>query len=492
MGLGRFGGGEGVARWLIEHAAAPGAEIIVTDLKAPAADPALAEAAQRLERLAAARAGAAGPGRDGVRLTLRLGEHLEPDFTQVDLVIANPAVPRPWQNRYLLAAEAAAVPVTTEIRLLVECLQSGPDASAESPRRPRVIGVTGTAGKSTTVSMIHHILQRLEAGGVIDRRSHLGGNIGGSLLGTTIKDQDLVVLELSSGMLHWLAPGVGDRAWAGWAPDVAVITSFADNHVDWHGTLDHYRACKQRIVGAATRAVVLGPGLDCREWVGGIEGKVPAVLEVSAMPAEDLARLGGRLQVSGSHNAMNAAAAALACRSVLGAGVSIDAIADTLADFTGLPHRLELVASTADGRRFINDSKATTPEATLLALHAMGAPPSWRRVHLIVGGYDKEIDLAALAGLAPALAGMYTIGAVGPAIARQAAQACGGRAEAGLPPVHACGDLERAVAEALRRMRAGETLLLSPGCASWDQFPNFEVRGQRFAALVRAAIAREA
>src|SRR5690606_16530524 len=179
MGLGQFGGGTGVTRWL----AAQGADVLVTDLQN--ADT-LQASIKELQPLI-----------DSGAVTLRLGEHNVSDFTTCDLVIANPAVPRPWENRFLRSASAAGTPITTEIRLLIERLN-----------RQRVIGVTGSAGKSATTAMVHHLLRKA---GI---RSHLGGNIGGSLLLQLdqIAPDDWIALELSSAMLYWLGNGVGNPA----------------------------------------------------------------------------------------------------------------------------------------------------------------------------------------------------------------------------------------------------------------------------------------
>jgi UDP-N-acetylmuramoylalanine--D-glutamate ligase len=148
-------------------------------------------------------------------------------------------------------------------------------------------------------------------------------------------------------------------------------------------------------------------------------------------------------------------------------------IASALATFPGLPHRLQLVCEHAD-RRFYNDSKSTTPESAILAVQAF--PP--QRAHIILGGYDKHADLSVMATeAARRCAAIYTIGATGPAIA-QAARAAGGC------PVHECGDLEAAVKQAVGQARSGECVVLSPGCASYDQFDNFEARGRMFAEFV--------
>jgi UDP-N-acetylmuramoylalanine--D-glutamate ligase len=404
MGLGRFGGGLGVTRWL----AAQGAIVCVTDRAAAAS-------------LSAACAGLDDLVRAG-RVRLRLGGHDEADFTDSALVIANPAVPKPWADPYLEAARRAGVPVTTEIRLLTERVDRG-----------RTIGVTGSAGKSTTAAMIRHALDRAGHG------VRLGGNIGGSLLTEldAIDPDDWIVLELSSAMLHWL----GDPPWS---PHVAVLTNLEPNHLDWHGTFEHYRAAKLRIFAA--------------------QGDDDHAVRGDDVPEPDPPL---PLAIPGAHNRRNAAVAAEAVARATGMEPR-DALR-RLADFPGLSHRLELVAETG-GRRFFNDSKATTPGATERAVESFPEPA---RVHLIAGGYDKEIDLAPITTLADALAGFYTIGATGPALARAT------------PRAASCGTLEVAVRRAVARMSAGDVLLLSPGCASWDQFDNFEQRGDAFRALVR-------
>ncbi len=177
MGLGSFGGGAAVTRWLCDQ----GASVLLTDLAV----------AQTLQESLESIADLLSSG----RVELALGEHQERHFAGVDLVVANPAVPKPWANRFLAAASAAGVPVTTEIRLTVERL----------PDRGRVIGITGSAGKSTTSAMIAHALRTLLG----DEQVHFGGNIGGSLLCelSSMRPGHRTVLELSSAMLLWLEPG---------------------------------------------------------------------------------------------------------------------------------------------------------------------------------------------------------------------------------------------------------------------------------------------
>ncbi len=450
MGLGRFGGGIGVVRWL----AGQGAEVLVTDL----------EPADRL-------AGSLEQIRDLVdrgAVDLRLGGHEKRDFAACDLVVANPGVLRPWENEHLRAAAAAGVSITTEIRLLVERLD-----------RACTIGVTGTAGKSTTAAMIHHILREL------GRPAHLGGNIGGSLLNDLerIDPGHPVVLELSSFMLYWLGQGAGDPGAAGWSPSLAVMTNLTDNHLDWHGTFERYAEAKRTICryqeAAHDHLVWAADGDHARLAGWAADGPAEACSIAPRDPGADPWPIDGHLKlaVPGDHNRLNARLAVTAATIALGAehdpgGAIARRCAEALGSFRGLPHRLQLVGE-RDGLRFIDDSKSTTPRATCLAVGAFDDPS---KVHLIAGGYDKGLDLSPIVELAPRLAGLYTIGATG----RDLAAAVAGRAPATL-----CHTLEAAVEHATARGRRGEVLLLSPGCASWDQYDNYEQRGEAFCECVK-------
>lgn len=417
MGVGRFGGGLGVARWLLGQ----GAPVLLTDL---ASEDSLGEGVARL------RAEASGT------LETRFGRHEEPDFTSCDILVVNPAVPRPWENRFVRAAIDAGVRVTTEIGLLVERL----------PSRERVIGVTGSAGKSTTSAIVDHVLREC---GV---PSWLGGNIGGSLLGRLgeIGREDTVVLELSSAMLHWLD---------GWSPGIAVVTNLEPNHLDWHGDLAHYTSSKRRIVDhqRSGDALILGP--EAPAWTGAAR-----VVRVSKRDAV------GGMAIPGGHNAINAAVAlAAACEAR--PGLDRRRLERAARSFPGLPHRLRFIGERG-GVRYYDDSKSTTPNATLLALRAFAERDELSRVHLIAGGYDKGLDLGPIAEAAAPLAGIYTVGATGGPLARS----CGEGA-------FECGTLDAAIDRIAQRLREGDIVLLSPGCASWDQFENFEARGRAFARL---------
>lgn len=418
-GLGRFGGQIAAARWLVEQ----GARVCVTDQQ-PAER--LAESIRQL---------------DGVAVEFRLGGHVESDFTGCDLVVASPAIPpgSPW----LSMAARAGVPVTTEICLVVERLPCP------------VVGVTGTKGKSTTTALLGRMLERR-------RRVHVGGNIGRSLLSDlpAIGRDDLAVLELSSFMLHYLGA-------LRFAPRVALVTMVTADHLEWHGGLDAYVEAKRQIVRwqSGDDVAVLNDADPTSRRLAESAGGQVRWFGSAARPALPL-------RIAGAHNQLNAQGALEAARVF---GATFDDACAAVADFAGLPHRLQIVHE-AGGVLWVNDSIATIPEAAAAACAAY--PPG--RVLQIVGGYDKKLDMAALpAALAPRCRAVLTIGELGPSLAARVSAAGGVAVE--------CGTLERAVAQARALATPGDVVLLSPGCASYDQFANFEQRGAEFARLAATA-----
>ena len=420
-GLGRFGGTLAAARWLLEQ----GARVLVTD-QSPAEK--LTEQLAHLE---------------GLPVTYRLGEHVEADFTDADLVVASPAIPP--NNRYLAAAKMAGVPVTTEIRLFVE-------------RCPAtILGVTGTKGKSTTSAMLAAILHPRFT-------NWLGGNIGGSLLrdlGRISKD-DVVVLELSSFMLHYLRE-------IKWSPHVAVVTMLAADHLEWHGGRDAYLEAKRAIVEFQTAEDFAVLGED-----GGDSGRFAEQTAARVLPFGLNGREPFALKVPGQHNQFNAQAAFTAA-SVL--GISREESQAALSEFRGLKHRLELVHE-ADGVSYYDDSIATIPDAAVAALDSF--PP--KKVIQIVGGHDKHLPLTAMCNaLVERAKAVLCIGATGEQIAELMAQST---YQAGAA-VYRCGDLSTAMKEAKLIARPGDIVLLSTGTSSYDQFVNFELRGEAFANLAR-------
>lgn len=442
MGLGLFGGGLGVAKWL--HA--QGANVRITDRRDATV---LADALAQLE-----------PLRAGGRLEVECGQHTPEWFTGTDLLVANAAVSTPWSHPLLLAARDAGVPVTTEIRLSIEALADR-----------RTIGITGSAGKSTTSAMT---FEALRASG---RRAMIGGNYGGSLLGSSdAASADWLVLELSSAQLWWLSDEAAD--WSGqprlgWRPTIGALTNLAPNHVDWHGSVEHYLMAKEGIVPDSGRLVTwfVTDDPDAERAAAAAVGAERVWWRVNP-PA--VAMGGLELSVPGTHMVQNARTAlALLDHACAIDGLPSDRTAaiHAINAFPGLPHRMQRVGAW-NGITCFNDSKSTTPAATLRALEAFD---DLSRVHLIAGGYDKHIDLSAIAGLAPRLAGLYAIGQV----QDQLATSGGTR----------CGTLDAAVRSAEARARPGDSILLSPACASLDQYPNFEHRGDHFVALVRTAMA---
>ncbi len=290
------------------------------------------------------------------------------------------------------------------------------------------VGVTGTNGKTTTTELLGAIFR------AAGRDVAVAGNVGTPL--TSIRKADWVVCELSSFQLedvHELAC------------DVAVLLNLEPDHLDRHGSFNAYRDAKLRVFERA-RVKVVPRGL-------GLEG-----IEFAAddpLPAEPLIR--------GAHNRENAAAATAAARA---AGIADEHIAGALRTFPGVPHRLELVGE-RDGIRYVNDSKATNVAAALRALAAYADEP----VHLILGGSPKGEDFAPLAAaIGPNVRSVHLIGAEAE---RLAAVIAGDRDET----------LAAAVAHASELAQPGDVVLLSPACASYDQFANFEERGDAFRKL---------
>lgn len=421
-GLGRFGGGIAVARWLV----AQGAKVVVTD-QAPAEK--LAESIAKL---------------DGLPIEFRLGEQREEDFSRADLVVASPAVAP--SSPYLRAASEAGVTVTTEMKLFVE-------------RCPAtIVGVTGTKGKSTTTAMLGEILKR-------QFTTHIGGNIGKSLLPDLgqIDKTHLVVLELSSFMLHYLGA-------MKWSPHLAVVTYISEDHIEWHGSVEAYLEAKRNLVRFQRPddfLVVCGENPAAMAFASCSKAK--------AIPYGVAGRKPFELLVPGRHNQLNAQGA---CAAAALLGVDWDTAQSALLEFRGLPHRLQLVHESDAGVRYYNDSIATIPESAVLALESF--PP--RRVIQIVGGYDKGLALTPLANaLVERAKAALCIGATG----KKLVEMIGQSGLTGAADVYDCGDLVTAMKLARSIAGKGDVVLLSPGCSSLDQFTNFQERGEAFARLLR-------
>lgn len=473
MGLGSFGGGIGAVRYFANR----GARVTVTDLKTEAQ---LADSVAQL---------------DGVTVAdWHLGSHPESAFTDADLVVVSPAVPR--DHTCLQMARSAGVPITSEMNLFWE------------RNRGRVIAVTGSAGKSTTTAWIHALLTN----GLPRTTTWLGGNIGVSLLPDVerIAAEDWVVLELSSFQLEDLAPLRP-------SPHIAVVTSFAPNHLDRHGTLESYRRAKQNLLRFQTTDdyavlpaddadVRTWPGAANRLWFGGecatrgsdsctsgvwLDDGVRRCARVSWSGAEWSLPVGEWVRLPGPHNLRNAAAAVCAA---LAAGVPRERLEPGLRTFGGLSHRLQRVAERA-GRTFYNDSKSTTPEATALAIRSFTQP-----IVLLAGGSDKKVDLqpiitAIARSRRPAdsptdqrptqgVVAVAFLGQTGPQLAHLLER----EATTRTIPHAIFGDFPAACAWSASQSRPGDVILLSPGCASYDWFRNYEHRGDMFAEIAQKTV----
>tara|TARA_R100000322_G_scaffold117349_4_gene75508 strand:- start:7307 stop:8611 length:1305 start_codon:yes stop_codon:yes gene_type:complete len=402
-------------------------------------------------------------------------------FDGVAALITSPGIPHlyPATNPHILRAYKLGIPVDNDIGLFFRSLGSGEWDEMDQP--PRVVAVTGSNGKSTTSALIHHVLE--EAGKPVQ----LAGNIGRGVLDIEPPvDGEVIVLELSSYQTD-LARAL--------TPDVAVFTNLSPDHLDRHGGPGGYFAAKRRLFaeGGPDRAVIgvdepeglflagqmaMGPG-DDRVIRVSVEEKLtgPGWLvharkgflaetrkgkQVGSIDLRQIANL------PGTHNHQNACAAYAVCRTL---GLSPKVIEAAFHRFTGLPHRSQLVAE-AGGVRYVNDSKATNVDAALMALLA------FRNIRWIVGGLQKE---GGLAGLAPGLANVtkaYVIGREAEAFAR----------DLGDVEAQVCKTMQAAVAAAMAEAGEGDTVLLAPAAASFDQYDSFEKRGEDFIARVRAGL----
>jgi UDP-N-acetylmuramoylalanine--D-glutamate ligase len=397
-------------------------------------------------------------------------------FADVASFITSPGIPHlyPAPNPHVARAMAAGVPVDNDIGLFFQSF-----ATRDWDRfntAPRVIAITGSNGKSTTSALLHHILE--QAG----HKAQLAGNIGRGVLDIEpAEDGDVVVLELSSYQTE-LARAL--------TPDIAVFTNLSPDHLDRHGGMGGYFAAKARLFtqGAPDRAII---GVDEPEGVYlanaiSVAPEDDRVIRVSAHKLSGpgwyvTARKGflsesrkGRQVTSidlrgiaglpGAHNHQNAACAYAAARTL---GLAPRVIEAGFVSFQGLPHRSQIVGQ-ANGVTFVNDSKATNVDSAAKALAAFG------NIRWIAGGLGKEGGLGPLAGATGSVRKAYYIGRSAAEFALE------------LPGLdHAvCETMDRAVAQAVAEADPGDTILLAPAAASFDQFDNFEKRGEAFMAEV--------
>ncbi|WP_135503561.1 UDP-N-acetylmuramoyl-L-alanine--D-glutamate ligase [Roseovarius aestuariivivens] len=398
-------------------------------------------------------------------------------FADIATLIVSPGIPHlyPKPNSAVAAALEAGIPVDNDIGLFFRSL--GQNGWHQMDQPPKVVAVTGSNGKSTTSALIHHVLQ--EAG----KEAQLAGNIGRGVLDIDPPgDGGVVVLELSSYQTE-LARAL--------TPDVAVFTNLSPDHLDRHGGLGGYFAAKRRLFaeGGPDRAVI-GMDEDEGRFLAGQLSEGPGDDRVIRISAEtkltgpgwsvfarkgflseyrkgrqagsiDLRKIKG---LPGRHNHQNACAAYAACRAL---GLAPRVIEAGFHSFEGLPHRSQLVAEQG-GVTYVNDSKATNVDAALMALLA------FPRIRWICGGLEKE---GGVAELKPGLQHVVKAYVIGREAAAFAVQLDGVETEI-------CTTMEAAVARAMAEAEAGETVLLAPAAASFDQYDNFEQRGEDFIAEV--------
>jgi UDP-N-acetylmuramoylalanine--D-glutamate ligase len=411
---------------------------------------------------AAARAAAEAAG-------LALADPSAPGPFRWDALLLSPGIPHylPRAHRAAEAARTAGVPILSDVEWLYRAVRL-------AGSRARFAGVTGTNGKSTTTALLDHLLR------AAGRESAAGGNLGPAALSLELLgDGGTYALEMSSYMLERT---VSVRF------DTAVMLNLSPDHLDRHGDMQGYAAAKAAIFARQGPDDLSVLGMDdegAREMRGAVVGRFRPVSGMAPQPggvwAENgtlrnddgpILDLAGAPALPGSHNAQNAAAAA-AC--ALDLGLARAQVAAGLASFPGLPHRQETVAEIG-GVSFVNDSKATNADSAARALSSYG------RVVWIAGGMAKEGGIEGLAPLFPRIARAFLIGRDAPLLAATLA--------AHGVPHEVAGTLEAAVPTAAVAARAGAApvVLLSPACASWDQFTGFDQRGDRFRALVAAQL----
>jgi UDP-N-acetylmuramoylalanine--D-glutamate ligase len=398
------------------------------------------------------------------------------DFDEIARLIVSPGIPHlyPAPNPVVALALDAGVPVDNDIGLFFQSFAT--DAWESFDTAPRVVAVTGSNGKSTTSALIHHILRH------VGRPATLAGNIGRGVLDIDPpKDGEVVVLELSSYQTE-LARSL--------TPDIAVFTNLSPDHLDRHGGMGGYFAAKRRLFaeGGPDRAVI---GVDEVEgrYLAGQLSEGPGddrVIRISSgqkltgpgwqvftrkgflseyrkgrqVGSIDLRAVAG---LPGAHNHQNACAAYAACRAL---GLAPKAIEAAMQDFAGLPHRSQIVGE-KDGVRFVNDSKATNVDAAIKALSA------FPRIRWICGGLEKDGGMERLASATDHVVKAYVIGREAAAFAMKLPVAA-----------EVCTTMQVAVAKAAAEAEPGEVVLLAPAAASFDQYDNFERRGEDFTAEV--------
>ncbi len=472
MGLGRFGGGVDAA----EFAISAGAKVIITDL---ATEQQLRDSINKLAKLS--------------NIEFHLGSHNPVDFEKADIIIANPAVP--GNNKFLEIARQAGRFVTSQINIFFELCPA------------KIIGITGANGKSTTTALTAHLLRNAIRTTQYEN-VWLGGNIGNQPL-LTILDQinpnDLVVLELSSFQLEQLAQIQK-------APEVALLTNLTPNHLDRYGTFEKYCVAKENIFrfqkpDENNPAISIFNAEDkiAAKWFEKYKND-PGRICIKFSTDDITENISDCYKLPGRANLSNLAAALAVAKYF---GVDGESIKKSLTCFKALPHRLEL-AQEINGVRWYNDSKATTPDGAITALDAFNQP-----IIIIAGGYDKNLPFDEFGKkIVQKAKAAILIGQTAPKIAdaiKNAILSLSGVAATELSEVDGpsilrsttkdestslhsvaatqlelAGSLPDAVKLASKLAKPGDIVLLSPACASYDMFENYEQRGQQFTSLVKS------
>ncbi|MDB5237825.1 MAG: UDP-N-acetylmuramoylalanine--D-glutamate ligase [Candidatus Kaiserbacteria bacterium] len=424
LGLGLLGRGAGDAEFLAQC----GAHVTVTDKKTHED---LRESVERLKKYP--------------NIALHLGGHDETDFTSADLVIKAAGVR--LDSPEIAAARAAGVSVAMSTALF---------AKYAAELGVKIVGVTGTRGKSTITHMIYHALR---ANG---RPAHLGGNVRGistlALL-SQVQEGDTAVLELDS----WQLQGFGDLEIS---PHISVFSNLMPDHQNYYKDMDEYFADKANIFTYQKPGdtLVAGRGLEDRLKHAGAEAQFPDTL-----PAD------WALMIPGEHNRENAALAAAA---LLALGLNSAEIKNGLESFIGVEGRLQLVSDRA-GVKIYNDNNATTPEATIAALRALD---TGKNIVLIIGGSDKELDLTELIHeIKQRCKAVFLIPGTGTDRLYELLDS-----EMHVHSMERCNSLHEALSGALKAAGAGDTILFSPAFASFDAYKNEYERNDEFLGLVRA------
>ncbi len=424
MGLGLFGGGIGATKFL----ASQGADVTVTDLKSAE------ELSASLNQL------------DDLPVKLRLGEHAEEDFVNVDMLVVSPAVPN--ESKFLKLALENNIRIDSELSIFFRLCPAP------------VIGITGSNGKSTTTSLLGKMLK--DAG----ITTWVGGNIGISLL------EYLDRIKMS--------------------PHISIVTNIAPNHLDRHKTMENYIGIKKAIVHYQQEgdyAILNYDDPILKKWEGESKGRhlwfsttkelesgaflINNELIINHNSKRTVIPCSTQINIKGIHNWQNIMAASYAATLM---SANVESIINAITGFAGLEHRLEYV-HTINEVQYYNDSKATTPEAAIAGINAFDSPTI-----LIAGGYDKQVRLHQFAQeCVRNTKCVILIGETAEAIQNLIQDI---KCEKIRPEIYMAASLEESVRKASEVTEPGDTVLLSPACASFGMFANYEERGQEFKALV--------